>query len=173
MVSTGWGTCQFCYSRRDWLNNTFPHWIGRRSHVEWSLRSSDPNLLDFFFSGKLKEKVYSRKIKYLKHLRECITSHCSDNSNEDLLHRVHRNVAKHTHFCIANDANHVENALKLQLNKIVLFSFKIKSCLPCIQTLWPACKIIEVLQCLINNSQCRAFCMTSARLMRAVFPGIM
>ena len=41
---------------RDWLNGTFPHWIGRRGHVEWYPRSPDLSPLDFFFWGMLKEK---------------------------------------------------------------------------------------------------------------------
>ena len=34
---------------RNWLHETFPHWIGRRGHVEWCPRSADKSTGLFFF----------------------------------------------------------------------------------------------------------------------------
>jgi len=36
---------------KDWLNDSFPYWIGRRGHTKWSPRSPDLSHLDFFFWG--------------------------------------------------------------------------------------------------------------------------
>lgn len=97
---------------RDWLNDTFPHWIGRRGHVEWSPRSPDLSPLDFFFWGMLKQKVYSMKITDLNHLRRRITSQSAEiDGNADLFHRVHLNFAKRIQICIDNGGSHVETVI--------------------------------------------------------------
>ncbi len=102
----------FATNVRDWLNGTFPHWIGRRGHVEWSPRSPDLSPLDFFFWGMLKEKVYSMKIANLNHLRERIISQCAEiDGNVHLFNRVHQNLARRIELCIANDGNHIENII--------------------------------------------------------------
>jgi len=43
-----WTQAHFATAVRDWLNDTFPHWIGRRGHVEWSSRSPDFSSLTSF-----------------------------------------------------------------------------------------------------------------------------
>jgi transposase len=97
---------------RDWLNDTFSNWIGRRGHVEWSPRSPDLSPLDLFFWGMLKEKVYSMKIRDMRHLRERIISECAQiDGNVELMHRVHVNLAKRIDLCIANGGNHIEDVI--------------------------------------------------------------
>ena len=45
---------------RDFLDQTFPgKWIGRRGPMEWPARSPDLAPLDFYFWGKIKDRVYS------------------------------------------------------------------------------------------------------------------
>lgn len=45
---------QDCFAVGNYLNEVFPEgWIERRSPIEWSFRSPDINLLDFF-RGTLK-----------------------------------------------------------------------------------------------------------------------
>ena len=55
-----------------------------------------------FLGYAQKRKCTQRKLRDLHHLRECITSHCSDvNSNADLIpHKIHLNFAKRTHLCM-------------------------------------------------------------------------
>jgi len=101
----------FAAAVRNWLNDTFPHWI-RRGHVEWSPRSLGLSPLDFFFWGMLKEKVCSMKIINLNHMKERITSQCAEvDGNADLFRRVHLNFAKRIQLCSENDGNDVENII--------------------------------------------------------------
>jgi len=95
---------------RDWLNDNFSNWIGRRGHVEWSPSYLSP--LDLFFWGMLKEKVYSMKIKDKRHLRERIINECAQiDENVELMHRVHVNLAKRIELCITNGGNHIEDVI--------------------------------------------------------------
>ena len=97
---------------KDWLNDTFPHWIGKRDHMEWFPHSSDLSPLDFFFWGMLKEKVYSMKITDLNHMRERTTSQCAEiDGTANLFNRVHLNFARRIKLCIENDRNHIENII--------------------------------------------------------------
>ncbi|XP_076028557.1 uncharacterized protein LOC143017694 [Oratosquilla oratoria] len=106
----------FATTVRNWLNDTFPHWIGRRGHVEWSPHSPHLSPLDFFFWGMLKEKVYSMKITDLNHMRERITSQCAEiDGNESLFHRVHLNFVKRIKLCIENNGNHVETFINIEI----------------------------------------------------------
>jgi len=115
----------FAKAVRDWLNDNFPHWIGRRGHVEWNARSPDLSPIDFFFWGMLKEKVYLMKIIDLNYMREGITSQCAEiNGNAHLFHRVHQNFAKRIQLCTENDGNYVKNIIYQHYNWIELLCFK-------------------------------------------------
>ena len=103
---------------RDWLNDTFSQWIGRRSHVECSPCLPNLSPLDFFFWDMLKEKVYSMKIANLNHLREHIEfaeitlSQCAEiDDNVDLFNQVHLNFARCIKLCIENNGNLIENLI--------------------------------------------------------------
>ena len=81
-----------------WLNDAFIHWFGRRGHVEWSLHS-DLKPLGFISWDMLKQKLYSRKIRDLYHLRECTTSHCSDTDDPpENFHLTVKKLPKTWHF---------------------------------------------------------------------------
>ena len=89
-----------------------PHGFGRRGHVEWSPRSPDLFLVDFFFWGMLKEKVFSMKVANLNHLIERIISQCTEiDGNVDLFNRVHPNFSRRFKLCIKNNGNHIENLI--------------------------------------------------------------
>ena len=60
----------------------------------------------------LKEKVHSAKIIYLIYLTQRIRDECGKIvGNETLLCHVHENVVKRTNICIANDGQHIEDAI--------------------------------------------------------------
>ncbi|GBP60453.1 hypothetical protein EVAR_37489_1 [Eumeta japonica] len=55
---------------REYLNEEYPErWIGRLGPVLWPPRSPDLNLLDFFYWGRLKDRVYTKPISTLDELR--------------------------------------------------------------------------------------------------------
>jgi len=66
----------FATAARDWLNESFPHRIGRRGHVEWSPRSPELSPLDFFFWGMLKESVLDEDYRFQAHERTHYQSVC-------------------------------------------------------------------------------------------------
>lgn len=67
--------CPAHYGRevRAYQNLKYPgRWIGRLAPILWPPRSPDPNPLDFFYWGCIKEKVYFRPVQSLNELHERI-----------------------------------------------------------------------------------------------------
>ena len=60
MDPTGWRyRAHFDMKARDWLTLTFPDWIVRCGHVQWSPPSLDISPLDLSFGGMPKEKMHT------------------------------------------------------------------------------------------------------------------
>ena len=96
---------------RDWLNKTFPgKWIGRRGSIEWAPRSPDLSPLDFYLWGYLKQKVYSKPINNLNHLRQRITEEIQLIEPE-ILTSVFLNFEKRLTLVIENNGHHIEQII--------------------------------------------------------------
>lgn len=62
---------------RHFLQEQFPgRWIGRRGSFERAARSPDLTLLNFFFWGFLKSKVYKTRPRNLDNLMEKVHNAC-------------------------------------------------------------------------------------------------
>ena len=76
--------------------------------MEWS-HSHDLSPLDFFFSGMLKDKVYS-VITDLMHSTQRIRDRCAKiEGDKILLHQVHDNFVNRIIICIPNDGKYIDD----------------------------------------------------------------
>lgn len=57
---------------RDFLNENFNEWIGRRGTTEWLPRSPELTPCDFSMWGVIKDQVYKTPVQNLIHLKERI-----------------------------------------------------------------------------------------------------
>lgn len=96
------------------LNQNFPHWIGRGGHIPWPARSPDLNPLDFFLWGYMKSLVYDRRpdIENAEDLRDRIflaAQHIRDNMPN--FTRVHNNFRRRIDACLRAQGGHFEHHL--------------------------------------------------------------
>lgn len=94
---------------RNWLNTNFPlKWIGPHSPLqEWPPRSPDLTPMDFYFWGKIKNKVYVNRPQNIDELKERIRDACQNISREEL-RKVNLHVRKVVEECIRQDGGYVE-----------------------------------------------------------------
>ena len=57
---------------REYLDEMFPEWIGRRGTTEWPPRSPDLTPCDFSLWGIVKDRVYAQKPRDTDHLKSLI-----------------------------------------------------------------------------------------------------
>lgn len=96
---------------RDHLDNAFPaRWIGRRGAQEWPPRSPDLTIMDFFYWGYLKSKVYTTKPANLDELRDRIIT-ASAGITREQLQNVSREMYHRLGHCLATNGEHFENLL--------------------------------------------------------------
>jgi hypothetical protein len=94
---------------RNFLNNTFGEWIGRRRTVEWPPRSPDLTPMDFTVWGIMKDRVYSVKIRDLEHLKERIDSEFENLFFQNICDTICASVLQRCNRCIANGGRHFEH----------------------------------------------------------------
>jgi hypothetical protein len=97
---------------RDFLNNNFQEWIGRRGTAEFPARSPDLTVADFSFWGLLKDKVFAHHIIDTDHLKAIIEQEV-DLINKDtaLLVRMCKSVRKRCLKCIEVNGEQFEHLL--------------------------------------------------------------
>lgn len=98
---------------RNFLNNTYPRWIGRGGHIPWPPRSPDLNPLDFFVWGSMKAFVYNgievaneedlqqRIFQAAAHIRE----------DRAVFNRLLRKFTERVQACIDANGGHFEHLL--------------------------------------------------------------
>lgn len=89
----------FARTVRDFLDDKFETWIGRRGTIEWPARSPDLTPPDFFLWGYLKDKVYGRAPKTIPELKRAITEEFHDIPQE-LITRACQSVKERCQLCI-------------------------------------------------------------------------
>jgi hypothetical protein len=83
--------------------------IGRRGPTEWPARS--PEVVWIFLLGRLKAKVYSEKIRDVRHLEQRILAVCEEIS-PDILIRVMNSWVDRLNRCLAQQRAHIEHLMK-------------------------------------------------------------
>jgi hypothetical protein len=78
---------------REFLNNSFPEWIGRRGTADWPPKSCDLMPCDFSVWGIMKNKDFSQRPTDLEHL-QTITETLFENMDGD------KNLCTTTVICI-------------------------------------------------------------------------
>ncbi|CAF1432800.1 unnamed protein product, partial [Rotaria sordida] len=86
---------------RDYLDDTFLQWIGRRGTVEWPPRSPDLTPCDFSQWGMIKDRVYAQQPRDVNHLKLLIElEFTSFNNNIELCQAICCSVADRCYMCI-------------------------------------------------------------------------
>ena len=102
----------YATSVRNFLDEKFTTWIGRRGRVEWPPRSPDLTPCDFALWGTMKDKVYHTRPRNLQDLKERIREQFFLlNSNPDLLKRICRSVYGRCRICIEQEGAHFEHLI--------------------------------------------------------------
>lgn len=97
---------------REFLDEFFPGWIGRRGQVEWPPRSPDVTPLDFAVWGILKEKVFHLQLPDMETMKNVITEEVAKlNDDKQLLRRICNSVKKRCLRCIEEGGGHFEHKL--------------------------------------------------------------
>ena len=86
---------------RDYLNEVFPqHWFRRRGSIEWPPCSPDQTLMDFFFWGVVKNKVYEKNSKTVNELKDYIYDSFREiDENQNLCSTVCQSVLDRCEEC--------------------------------------------------------------------------
>ena len=95
---------------RDYLDDTFLHWIGRRGTIEWPPRSPDLTPCDFSLWGILKDRVYAQNPCNTDHLKSLIEQEfISINDDIELCQKICRSVADRCQMCINTEGKQFEH----------------------------------------------------------------
>ena len=90
------------------LEENFPgKVISRRGDIHWPARSPDLTPLDFWLWGTIKHRVYSRTIRSITHLEQCIREEIGAISNEERQSAILAFKGR-LHKVISNDGGHIE-----------------------------------------------------------------
>ena len=96
---------------REYLNQTFNTWIGRRGTIDWPPRSPDLTPCDYSVWGIMKDNVYSHPINSKSDLRQRITEEFERlNSDERLCQAIMYSVRR-CEKCIEAEGQHFEHLL--------------------------------------------------------------
>lgn len=102
----------FSRAVRDFLNATYPRWIGRGGPRTWPPRSPDLNPLDFFVWGYMKTLVYNgEEIDDVEDLRQRIFNAAERIRYEAPFQRVRGNFTRRVEACLRADGGHFEHFL--------------------------------------------------------------
>ena len=97
---------------RNFLDNTFEEWVGRRGTVDWPPRSCDLTPCDFSMWGILKQNVFAQRPNNLQDLKQIIEREFDSLSeNKDLCSAICNSVLKRCYVCIEQNGQHLERLL--------------------------------------------------------------
>ena len=97
---------------RDYLDETFVQWIGRRGTTEWPPRSPDLTPCDFSLWGIVKDRVYAQNPRDTNHLKSLITQQFrSINDNTELCQSICRSVLDRCQMCMSVEGKQFEQLL--------------------------------------------------------------
>lgn len=98
---------------RNFLNVSYPRWIGRGGHRPWPARSPDLNPLDFFLWGYMKTLVYDgNEIDSEEDLRQRIfTAARRIREEPGTFQRVRENLHRRIDACLRSQGGHIEHLL--------------------------------------------------------------
>ncbi len=97
---------------RNYLDDTFSQWIGRRGTIEWPPRSPDLTPCDFSLWGIIKDRVYAQKPRDLNHLKMLIKEEFrSLNDKIELCQKICHSVANRSQMCISSEGKQFEHLL--------------------------------------------------------------
>lgn len=105
----------FSLEVRRFLSNRFPRrWIGRgqEAPINWPARSPDLNMLDFYFWGYMKTKVYATHVRTPEELWERIQS-AADIVRQDggVLFSARRSLIRRANLCVQVNGEQFEHLL--------------------------------------------------------------
>lgn len=97
---------------REFLNDHFGAWIGRRGEIEWPARSCDLTPCDFFLWGLMKDRVFARRATTVQQLRRIIEEEF-DNIREhyEMFRRTCQTVVTRCRRCVDQDGHQFEYLL--------------------------------------------------------------
>ena len=97
---------------RNYLDDTFLQWIGRRGTLEWPPRSPYLTPCDFSLWGIIKDRVYAQKPRAFNHLKILIKEEFTSlNDNIELRQTICRSVANRSQMCISSEGKQFEHLL--------------------------------------------------------------
>ena len=95
---------------RQWLDENFEHWIGRRGTIEWVPRSPDLHPVDYFFGGDLKQLVHAMRLKDIDYLGSRIRDAFQKiNGDRQPLNRVYDNFHHEIDLYMTSLGEHFEH----------------------------------------------------------------
>ncbi|CAF1410132.1 unnamed protein product [Adineta ricciae] len=97
---------------RDYLDDTFVHWIGRRGTTEWPPRSPDLTPCDFSLWGIIKDRVYTQNPRSVNDMKALIKEEFrSVNDDIKLCQSICRSVASRCQMCTDTEGKQFEHLL--------------------------------------------------------------
>ncbi|CAF3410470.1 unnamed protein product [Rotaria sp. Silwood1] len=97
---------------RNYLDDTFLQWIGRRGAIKWPPRSPGLTSCDFSLWGIIKDRVYAQKPRDVNHLKILIKEEFTSlNDDIELCQAICRSVAKRCEICISTGGKQFEHLL--------------------------------------------------------------
>jgi hypothetical protein len=110
---------------REYLDNTFSHWIGRRGTIEWPSGSPDLTPCDFSLWGIIKDRVHTQNPRNITQLKSLIKQEfTSFNDNIELCQTICRFAAGRCQMCVNTGGKQFEHLrqkivhLKKNINKV-------------------------------------------------------
>lgn len=97
---------------REYLDDTFDQWIGRRGTIEWPPRSPDLTPCDFSLWGIIKDRVYAAKPRDVDHLKLLIKQEFTSlNDDMELCQSICHSVVNRCQMCISTEGRQFEHLL--------------------------------------------------------------
>lgn len=95
---------------RDFLDDTFAQWIGRRGTIEWPPRSPDLTPCDFSLRGIVKDHVYAQNPRDINHMKALIVNEFAAlNDNLELCQTICNSVYGRCKMCQNQEGKQFEH----------------------------------------------------------------
>ena len=92
---------------RNFLDETFQEWIGRRGTIEWPARSPDLTPPDFFLWGYLKDRVFARSPRNIPELKGILKEEF-DTIPQDMVQKACHSVLNRCQVCIEIEGKQIK-----------------------------------------------------------------